>query len=58
MNSEKNFKEKYGIDLSEDPFIQLIGIDAKHSMNTGYLDDKQRIMDAIWEKYHNISIKN
>ena len=49
----KEYKEKYGIDKSNDPFIELIGIDAKYSMNTSYLNDKQRIMEAIWEKYHN-----
>ena len=49
----KEYKEKYGIDKSNDPFIELIGIDAKYSMNTSYSNDKQRIMDTIWEKYHN-----
>ena len=48
----KDFKEKYGIDLSNDPFVELIGIDAKHSINTTWVDDKKRVGEAIWEKYH------
>lgn len=49
----KEFKEKYGIDLSNDSFVKLIGSEAKYSMYTTYKDDKKRIMDSIWEKYHN-----
>ena len=49
----KDYKEKYGIDKSNDPFLKLIGIDAKYSRNTNYLDDKKRIIDAIWDKYYN-----
>ncbi|HED36981.1 MAG TPA: hypothetical protein ENI76_01845 [Ignavibacteria bacterium] len=47
----KEYKEKYGIDKSNDPFLKLIGSDAKFSRFTSYLDDKKRIIDAVSEKH-------
>ncbi len=49
----KKYKSKYGIDMSNDPFIELIGCDAKYLSKTTYKDDKKRIIEAIWEKYSN-----
>lgn len=47
----KEFKKKYGIDMTDDPFLQLIGSEAKYLRNTTYLDDKKRIIDAVAEKH-------
>ncbi len=49
----REFKRKYGIDMSNDPFLELLGCDARYLSKTTYKDDKKRIMEAIWEKYHN-----
>ncbi|MFA5806308.1 MAG: hypothetical protein WC879_16880 [Melioribacteraceae bacterium] len=48
----KEFKEKYGIDMTDDPFLELIGSEAKYLRNTTYEDDKKRIIEAVSEKYN------
>lgn len=47
----KEFKEKYGIDMTGDPFLKLIGSEAKYLRNTTYEDDKKRIIEAVAEKH-------
>lgn len=47
----KDFKKKYGIDMTNDSFLELIGSEAKYLRNTTYKDDKKRIIEAVAEKH-------
>ncbi len=48
----KEFLEDFGIDISSDSFVKLLGSEAKYIMNTSYQDDKRRIIEAVAEKYN------
>jgi len=47
----RNFYNKYGIDLSSDSFLEIIGSEAEYLSNTTYEDDKIRIIEAVTEKH-------
>ncbi len=52
----KYYLQKYpnkSINDIDKELLGLIGIDAEYNRNTSYKDDKKRIMEAIYEKYHN-----
>ncbi len=46
----KKYSNKSIKDIDEE-LLDLIGIDAEHSKNTSYKDDKKRVMDYLSEKY-------
>ncbi len=50
----KEFKGEYGIDMSNDPFLELIGCESEYLSKTTYLDDKKRIIDAVTEKHRRV----
>ncbi len=50
--SLQKYSDKSINDIDKE-LLDLIGINAEHNKIFSYKDDKKRIMEAIWEKYHN-----
>ena len=49
------FLHKYpgkSIDDIDETLLSLIGVNAEYSGRTSYKDDKQRLMEYLWEKYN------